>query len=57
MVFAVMGGKVRIGIEAPSNVTVDRQEVHDGKQEFASPPCLADPPAECSPPDDVHVRD
>jgi carbon storage regulator CsrA len=57
MVVAVMGGKVRIGIEAPANVTVDHQEVHDRQLGFVSPPCLVDPPAECSPPDDVHVRD
>jgi len=28
-VVSMKGGRVRIGIEAPPSVTVDRQEVHD----------------------------
>jgi carbon storage regulator len=33
-VVALQGGKVRIGIEAPDWVTVDRQEVHQRRAEF-----------------------
>ena len=29
MVVAIEGGKVRIGVSAPKEVVVDRQEVHD----------------------------
>jgi carbon storage regulator len=36
-VVAVLGGKVRIGIVAPKDVTVDRQEVHDRRLELAGP--------------------
>jgi carbon storage regulator len=34
-VVALQGGKVRIGIDAPDWVTVDRQEVHQRRGEFA----------------------
>jgi carbon storage regulator len=33
-VVAIKGGGVRIGIEAPPEVTVDRAEVHARRQEF-----------------------
>ena len=33
-VVAVNGNKVRIGISAPPDVTVDREEVHARRQEF-----------------------
>ena len=33
-VVAIQGGKVRIGVSAPKDVTVDRQEIHDKKQEW-----------------------
>jgi carbon storage regulator len=33
-VLAVDGGKVRIGINAPKDVIVDRQEVHDRRMEW-----------------------
>jgi carbon storage regulator len=36
-VVAVKGNKVRIGIEAPDYVRVDRQEVHERRAEFAEP--------------------
>ena len=36
-VVAIHGEKVRIGITAPKDVTVDRQEVHDRMQEWAEP--------------------
>lgn len=35
MVVAMNGEKVRIGIAAPRDVTVDRKEVHDRRAEFA----------------------
>ena len=31
-ILGVKGNQVRIGIEAPKHVTVDRQEIHDRKQ-------------------------
>ena len=34
-VVAVKGDRVRIGIAAPSSVTVDREEVHDRRAEQA----------------------
>jgi carbon storage regulator len=33
-VVAVKGDRVRVGIVAPRNVTVDRSEVHDRRREF-----------------------
>lgn len=33
-VVALQGGKIRLGIEAPDWVTVDRQEVHTRRAEF-----------------------
>jgi carbon storage regulator len=32
---AVKGDRVRLGIEAPPDVTVDREEVHRRRMEFA----------------------
>ncbi len=37
-VVAIKGNKVRIGIEAPADVRVDRQEVHERREEFAGEP-------------------
>jgi carbon storage regulator len=34
-VVTLQGGKVRLGIEAPEWVTVDRKEVHKRRAEFA----------------------
>ncbi len=34
-VVAIKGNKVRLGIEAPDHVRVDRQEVHQRRAEFA----------------------
>jgi carbon storage regulator len=34
-IVSIDGGKVRIGIDAPRDVTVDRQEVHERRLEFA----------------------
>jgi carbon storage regulator len=31
----INGGKVRIGIDAPAAVPVDRQEVHERRRDFA----------------------
>jgi carbon storage regulator len=36
-VVAIKGNKVRLGIEAPDHVRVDRQEVHQRRAEFAEP--------------------
>lgn len=33
----IKGDKVRIGIDAPSDVRIDRQEVHNRRAEFADP--------------------
>jgi carbon storage regulator len=37
-VIAINGNKVRIGIEAPEFVRVDRQEVHERRAEFSAHP-------------------
>jgi carbon storage regulator len=37
-VVAIKGNKVRLGVEAPEHVRVDRQEVHDRRAEFAAEP-------------------
>jgi len=37
-VVAIKGNKVRLGIEAPDHVRVDRQEVHERRGEFAEEP-------------------
>ena len=34
-VVAVEGNKIRLGITAPPNVRVDREEIHRARQEFA----------------------
>jgi len=34
MVVAIKGDKVRIGINAPKEVVVDRQEVHEARKNF-----------------------
>ena len=34
-VVAVNGNKVRLGISAPPSVTIDREEIHRRRQEFA----------------------
>ena len=36
-VVSLDGGKVRLGIEAPRDVRVDRQEVAERRREFAAP--------------------
>ncbi len=35
-VLGINGGQVRLGIEAPKHVTVDREEIHIKKQEQKS---------------------
>jgi carbon storage regulator len=37
-VVSIDGGKVRLGIAAPPEVRVDRQEVHERRREFADQP-------------------
>jgi carbon storage regulator len=37
-VVSIEGGKVRLGIAAPPEVRVDRQEVHERRKEFAAEP-------------------
>jgi carbon storage regulator len=34
------GNKVRIGVIAPDDISVDRQEIHDRKQEWAVTPAV-----------------
>lgn len=44
------GGRIRLGIDAPPNVPVDRLEIHQRRQQFADPaeafPCASG----CMPP-------
>jgi carbon storage regulator len=40
-VVAVKGDRVRLGIEAPRNVSVDRAEVHTRKMQFVDVPLAA----------------
>jgi len=45
-VVAIQGGKVRIGISAPKEVTVDRQEIHEKRNDsFSEEPTLTSMPA------------
>lgn len=37
-VVAVKGDRIRLGIVAPRDVTVDRAEVHERRSQFADPP-------------------
>jgi carbon storage regulator len=37
-VVAIQGGKVRIGIDAPDDVRVDREEIHKRRVDFADEP-------------------
>jgi carbon storage regulator len=37
-IVSIDGGKVRLGIAAPPEVRVDRQEVHERRREFAAQP-------------------
>jgi carbon storage regulator len=39
-IIKVDGNKVRIGITAPDDIPVDRQEIHDKKQEWALTPAV-----------------
>jgi carbon storage regulator len=39
-IIKIDGNKVRIGITAPDDVSVDRQEIHDKKQEWALTPTV-----------------
>lgn len=32
-IVAVSGGQVRLGVNAPRNIVVDRKEIHDSKKE------------------------
>ena len=36
-ILGILGGKVRIGIVAPEDVVVDRQEVHDRRKGWDGP--------------------
>jgi carbon storage regulator len=45
-VVAIKGDKVRLGITAPAHVVVDREEVHQRREEFAAP-VRADPAQPC----------
>ncbi len=48
-IVAVDGNKVRLGISAPPEVRVDREEVHRARQEFADMPMTVHASAASSP--------
>jgi carbon storage regulator len=37
-IVAINGNKIRLGIDAPPSVPVDRKEVHDRRAEFSAAP-------------------
>jgi carbon storage regulator len=43
-VSAIKGDKVRIGISAPADVRIDREEVHNRIREFAEPDAVVPNP-------------
>ena len=43
-VSAIKGDKVRIGISAPADVRVDREEIHNRIREFAEPDAVVSTP-------------
>lgn len=51
-VVGVNGDRVRLGIDAPSFVSVDRLEVHERRGGFAAEP--DDPPKDCLPEHGTH---
>jgi carbon storage regulator len=42
-VVGIKGDKVRLGIEAPDTVRVDRAEIHERRAEFADEPVMLEP--------------
>jgi carbon storage regulator len=42
------GNKVRVAVDAPADVPVDRREVHDPRQGFAQPAAAAQPNPACA---------
>jgi carbon storage regulator len=42
-IVSIDGGKVRVGISAPPEVRVDRQEIHERRREFAAQPDVVAP--------------
>jgi carbon storage regulator len=51
----VKGDRVRVGVEAPPEVTVDRQEVHERRQEFEGPTVIVAPTDPCHPKGEAHT--
>jgi carbon storage regulator len=49
----IKGDKVRLGIDAPAEVPVDRQEVHDRRRQFAEPDAVVERPEPASNPPKV----
>ena len=43
-VIEVKGGKMRLGITAPEEVRIDRQEIHERRREFFEPTVTAASP-------------
>jgi len=43
---AIEGNRVRIGVRAPTDIPVDRKEIHDLRKAFARPPSRKQPNAQ-----------
>jgi carbon storage regulator len=55
-ILEIAGHKARIGVEAPRDVTVDRQEIHERRQAFEGPVVIVAPTDPCHPKGEALAR-